>query len=191
MTDDHEHSRPSRSSMPHPLTPATLDAGHRMFQRYLESAYPEALSLADEVLLVRPEDAMALAVRRECVAALGEVRDREPTAPDLRGDATDADTYDDVTPAASSIAPARSGEHASEMYERFLAGDFRAALALSEQILDGRSEDDLARAVRSQCCDALGIEARVPALRRSSAEHRAVVAPPPTLAPPRKADGNG
>ena len=184
MTDDQEREEPPHSR---PLTPAALDAGHRMFQRYLESAYPEALVLAEDVLHLRPEDPMALAVHRECIAAIADadVRDRAPTSPGMDADGFDPDgptetdvPYDrDATPLASSIAPSRSGVRASEMYELFLAGDFRAALSLSESILDALPEDDLARAVRSQCCDALGIEARVPALRKPSGQHRAVVDP--------------
>lgn len=177
MTDDQD----SNKSHSRPLTPAALDAGQRMFQRYLESAYPEALALAEDVLRIRPDDPMALAVHRECAAALDETDEpvSEPTNPNLVLDReTDAHlVYDrDATPPASSIAPPRSGHGATEMYELFLAGDFRSALALSETLLDARPEDDLARAVRSQCCDALGIEARVPALR-SSSNLRAVQAP--------------
>jgi len=186
MTDDQERSKPTHAR---PLTPAALDAGHRMFQRYLESAYPEALVLAEDVLRLRPDDPMALAVHRECVAAIsdtGESRDRAPTSPGFDPEGfgspdgpTETDVpYDrDATPPASSIAPPRSGARVSEMYDLFLAGDFRGALSLSESILDTLPEDDLARAVRSQCCDALGIEARVPALRKPSGQHRAAVDP--------------
>jgi hypothetical protein len=187
MNDDEERSKPTHQR---PLTAAALDAGHRMFQRYLESAYPEALVLAEDVLRLRPEDPMALAVYRECIAAIvdaGPPRDRAPTSPDSDADGfgfgpdgpTEADTsYDrDATPPASSVAPPLSGPRVTEMYDLFLAGDFRAALSLSESILDHLPEDDLARAVRSQCCDALGIEARVPALRKPSGHHRAALEP--------------
>jgi hypothetical protein len=172
MPDDQERSQSTRGSSP--MTSATLEAGHRMFQRYLESAYPEALVLAEDVLRIRPDDPMAQAVLRECQAMLGPTRDREPTAPDVaaqEGPGADADLdaslgYDrDRTPPASSIAPPLSGERTTEMYDLFLAGDFLGALALAESILERNADDDLARAVRSQCCDALGIEARVPALR--------------------------
>lgn len=171
MTDDDDER--SIASQGRPLTAAALDAGQRMFQRYLESAYPEALGLAEDVLRLRPEDPMALAVYRECLAAIGDPRDKLPTSPGT--DPPPEEDYDrDATPPASSYAPPRSGGGATHMYALFLAGDFRGALALSEEILDAAPEDDLARAVRSQSCDALGIEARVPALRRSSAQHRAV-----------------
>jgi len=176
MTDDDERSIPSQGR---PLTAAALDSGHQMFQRYLESAYPEALGLAEDVLRLRPDDPMALAVYRECLAALGPRDFRSapatepPTSPGT--DPPTEEDYDrDATPPASSFAPPRSGGHATRMYTLFLAGDFRGALALSEEILDAAPEDDLARAVRSQSCDALGIQARVPALRKSSAQVRAV-----------------
>lgn len=180
MTDDEDDR--SINSQGRPLTAAALDSGHRMFQRYLESAYPEALGLAEDVLRQRPDDPMALAVYRECLTALGAPRDKLPTAPGTDPPPPGADgpteqdaPYDrDATPQASSIAPPRSGNNAGRMYALFLAGDFRGALALSEEILDAVPEDDLARAVRSQSCDALGIQARVPALRRSSAHFRAV-----------------
>ncbi len=49
---------------------ASANRARDMYRRFLESEYPDALAMAEEVLRERPDDVMALAIQTECHTAI-------------------------------------------------------------------------------------------------------------------------
>jgi hypothetical protein len=142
------------------LLSASETRAREMYRRFLESDYPDALAMAEEVLRERPNDVMALAIAGECKSALA--RTLSPTIP---------------APAQSSVPPRDSelptsfrlpeeeatppyalvtrSETSHKMCERFLESDHPAALALAVAVLEDNPGDRIARAIAEQCRAAL------------------------------------
>jgi hypothetical protein len=153
---------------------ASADHAREMYRRFLESDYPDALAMAEQVLRERPDDVMALAIRTECQAAICKpetVPAPKPTdaprasASAVRLDsemptgieivlppASDAALNDEPTPVYVTVT---RGEPSREMCRRFLESDHPAALLLAESLLEANPEDRMARAIAEQCRAAL------------------------------------
>jgi hypothetical protein len=142
-----------------------------VYQRFLESDYPEALRLAELVLEENPSDAIAQAVRDQCVLALrkdtvpapASIKDRvqiedDDTTPEL------IDDHDDE-PTGPTLSLANRNEAARELYRLYLASEYAPALALAEEMLATDGDGDaMVRAIAAECRVTLDARRSVPVL---------------------------
>jgi hypothetical protein len=136
------------------------DHAREMYRRFLESEYPDALAMAEEVLRERPDDVMAQAIAGECRAALA--RPLPPTVPappmssapprDSEAPTTFRLPEEEATPPYMLVTRSQTSH---SMCQRFLDSDHPAALALAEAVLKQHPEDRIARAIAEQCRAAL------------------------------------
>ena len=159
------------------------ERAREMYRRFLESEYPDALAMAEDVLRLQPDDVMALAIRAECQAALGKPETVPAPAPAVNA-ATDSEmptplaygeASEEVTPPYATFT-ARAGEPSREMCRRFLESDHPAALALAETVLEANPNDRMARAIAEQCRAALERTSSSPP--RSDDDPQIEVSPP-------------
>lgn len=166
-TDDRDHARESDpSASAAVLVEAGASRAREMYRRFLESEYPDALAMAEEVLRERPDDVMALAIAMECQNAIAQsmstatVPAPAPSGPEPRdsemptsiADSSHAAHLSELTPPYSI---ATLGEPSRQMCQRFLDSDHPAALALAETLLVENPHDRMARAIAEQCRAAL------------------------------------
>lgn len=153
---------PETSASDAVLIRTEAERAREMYRRFLESEYPDALAMAEDVLRLQPDDVMALAIRAECQAALGKPETVPAPAPPVNA-ATDSEMptsvafgegAEEITPAYAAFT-ASAGEPSREMCRRFLESDHPAALALAESVLEANPNDRMARAIAEQCRAAL------------------------------------
>jgi hypothetical protein len=148
-----------------------------VYQRFLESDYPEALRLAELVLEENPDDAIAQAVRDQCVLALrkdtvpapatvkdGVVPPDDDTSPQL------LDDDDDDEPTGPTLSLANRNDATRELYRLYLASEYAPALALAEDILATGDADAMVKAIASECRVTLDTRRSVPVLSLRPAE---------------------
>jgi hypothetical protein len=131
-----------------------------MYRRFLESEYPDALAMAEDVLKERPNDVMALAIAGECRAALARPLPVTVPAPAMSSvparDSEMPTTFrlpeEEATPPYALVT---HSETSHKMCQRFLESDHPAALALAEAVLEENPSDRIARAIADQCRAAL------------------------------------
>ncbi len=152
------------------IVAASADRAREMYRRFLESDYPDALAMAEEVLRLQPDDVMALAIQTECQAAIFRPETVPAPAP------TDPERFDSEAPTGAEIGPLPAdseeatpvyvtvtrGEPSREMCRRFLESDHPAALILAETLLEANPNDRMARAIAEQCRAALERRSSVP-----------------------------
>lgn len=171
MSDEREPA--AEDSLEAAIVAAGVDRAREMYRRFLESDYPDALAMAEEVLKEQPDDVMALAIQSECQSAIF----RPPTVPapgPSEGTGSSA-PFDSEAPTAVEITPPplatdpdvaqedqtpvyvtlTQGEPSREMCRRFLESDHPAALLLAESVLEANPNDRMARAIAEQCRAAL------------------------------------
>jgi hypothetical protein len=177
-----------------------VDRAREMYRRFLESDYPDALMMAEEVLRDQPDDVMALAIQTECRAAIFKPATvpAPPTNP-ARADSelpTSVETTpapadpEDLTPVYVTVT---RGEASREMCRRFLESDHPTALALAEELLETNPNDRMARAIAEQCRAALeqrnsAVPSTAPSFGPPSDEDTQVSASPPMtpqITPPK------
>jgi hypothetical protein len=158
------------------------DLNRAVYQRFLESDYPEALRLAELVLEENPTDAIAQAVRDQCVLALK--KDTVPAPASVKSrvmqeeaeEAEEDDEGDDDTtpelvedesdePTGPTLSLANRNEATRELYRLYLASEYAPALELAEELLaiDGDS-DAMVRAIATECRLSLDARRSVPVL---------------------------
>ncbi len=172
--DSASGSGESAESAEEVLVAAGAERAREMYRRFLESDYPDALAMAEQVLRIQPDDVMALAIRTECQAALCkpetvpvpassephrtdsdmptsvEVAPPPVTADELPSD--ESARAEDATPVYVTVS---HNEPSREMCRRFLESDHPTALLLAESVLASSPNDRMARAVAEQCRAAL------------------------------------
>ncbi len=142
------------------LVQSTAPHAREMYRRFLESEYPAALAMAEDVLRERPEDVMALAIATECRTALAHrplmVTVPAPALTPSEGGGSEP-AFDVVMEHELTLpyTTATRGEPGREMCQRFLDSDHPAALALAETLLQDNPHDRMARAIAEQCRAAL------------------------------------
>src|SRR4051794_39804350 len=118
------------------------DLNRAVYQRFLESDYPEALRLAECVLAANPADAVALAVRDQCVLALKRetVRPKYESESEAEDDTTEELVEELVPgpdePTGPTLSLAKGEDAARELYRLYLASEYAPALALAEELMD-------------------------------------------------------
>jgi hypothetical protein len=159
---DHKEDSPAGAV----LLPNGEQRAREMYRRFLESEYPDALAMAEDVLRDQPDDVMALAIVGECRAALAKPRVRlsPSVVPTIPAPASSIPPRDSELPtsfrlpdeeATPPYALVTHTETSHMMCERFLESDHPAALALAEAVLEENPGDRIARAIAEQCRAAL------------------------------------
>jgi hypothetical protein len=154
------------------------DLNRAVYQRFLESDYPEALRLAELVLEKDPNDAVAQVIRDECLLQLE--RDTVP-APYDPSAAFPPEPPDDDTqpmdveqigdePTGPTLSLANRSDAAREVYRMFLGSDYAPALALAEELLARHPHDPMIGAIVHECRAALEARFSVPVLSVPPAE---------------------
>jgi hypothetical protein len=180
------------------IVAANADRAREMYRRFLESDYPDALAMAEEVLRERPDDVMALAIQTECQAAICKPetvpvpRSTDAARALMRADRVDSEMptgievvvpehdpvpNDDVTPVYVTVT---RGEPSREMCRRFLESDHPAALLIAESLLQANPDDRMARAIAEQCRAALEQKASPPSPESQPEDDTQVSMSPPS-----------
>lgn len=159
------------------------DLNRAVYQRFLESDYPEALRLAEIVLEQNPDDAIAQAVRDQCLLALR--KDTVPAPPSVKeriaaeathitepARAADDDTAperidDRDEPTGPTLSLENRNEATRELYRLYLASEYAPALRLAEELIDSGScgpAETMVRAIADECRLTLRTRRSVPVL---------------------------
>lgn len=145
-----------------------------VYQRFLESDYPEALRLAEIVLEENPADAIAQAVRDQCILALR--KDTVPAPATVKDgvfppeEDTSPHLLDDDEPTGPTLSLANRNDATRELYRLYLASEYAPALALAEDILATGDADAMVKAIASECRVTLDTRRSVPVLSLPPAE---------------------
>jgi hypothetical protein len=161
MTGGEEHESVSTGRSDAVVASGGASAARELYRRFLDSEYPVALAMAEEVLRQQPDDFMAQAIVAECRAALSSdtvppPADTVPAPPPAPNEESELPAS--LAPPAEDTAPYQTGSHrrvTRQMFQRFLDSDHPGALALAEEALRADPEDRMARAIVEQCHAAL------------------------------------